>query len=200
MNGGPGAAGDEAWWGEMRFPAACVLALGLVAAGVQPASAARAGRAPAADEPPVIQVVTADDEADKANPGVYKKRKAPPAKAAPKAALHAALDQVFGEGRWRQTSGFRTVAQENALRRQGAGTVAPGRISRHSVGVPDLPGAYDVVAVGMSQAQAAAKLKAAAGGVVAKVATEAAHGNQGAHLHIELTADAIRPAPAPTDN
>ncbi len=183
----------------MRVPTACLLALGLAAAAVQPAMAARARKAAPADDTPMIQVVTADDEADKANPGLYKKHKAP-AVAPPKEAFHATLDQVFGEGRWRQTSGFRTIAQENALRRQGAGTVAPGRISRHSIGDAEAPGAYDVVAPGLSQASAAAKLRAANSGLFAKVAAEAAHGGQGPHLHIELTADAIRAAPAPTDN
>ena len=34
--------------------------------------------------------------------------------------FQAAMDRAFGAGRWRKTSGYRTQAQENALRRQGA--------------------------------------------------------------------------------
>ena len=99
--------------------------------------------------------------------------------------FQATMDQVFGEGRWRLTSGYRTEAQENALRRQGAGAVAPGHISLHSVGGADAPGAYDAVVDRMSPAAAAAKLKAAGVGF-SRVLAEGAHGSQGAHLHIEL--------------
>ena len=99
--------------------------------------------------------------------------------------FHATMDQVFGEGRWRETSGFRTQAQENALRRAGAGTVAPGHISYHSIGAPDAPGAYDAVVASMSAANAAAKLKKA-GVPFHRVLAERAHGREGPHLHVEL--------------
>ena len=62
--------------------------------------------------------------------------------------------------------------------------------SRHSIGGPETPGAYDVVVPGMSQAQAAAKLKAADQGW-GKVAAEAAHGREGAHLHLELARETV---------
>ncbi|MBS0334812.1 MAG: hypothetical protein JSS35_18735 [Proteobacteria bacterium] len=173
----------------MRLSARCVLALGLAAIAAQPA-AARA-RKPAAAEPaaPAILVVSAHDEAERANPGLY--RRQPAAAPRQQEQFRAALDDVFGEGRWRQTSGYRTVAEENALRRHGAGTVAPGRISRHSVGGRETPGAYDVVAPGMTAAQAAAKLKAAGQGW-GRIVAESAHGREGAHLHLELA-----PADAP---
>jgi hypothetical protein len=99
--------------------------------------------------------------------------------------FQAAMDRAFGAGRWRKTSGYRTQAQENALRRQGAGTVAPGHVSYHSIGAPDSPHAYDAVVAGMSLTSAAAKLKRA-GGPFSRVLAEGAHGPQGAHLHIEL--------------
>lgn len=111
------------------------------------------------------------------------------------------MDQVFGPGRWRQTSGYRSQAQEDALRRQGAGTVAPGRISHHSIGVPGSPGAYDAVVDGMSLETAAAKLKrTGAGAGFSRVVAEGAHGVEGPHLHIELATAAARGAPAPADN
>lgn len=99
--------------------------------------------------------------------------------------FQATMDRVFGPGRWRQTSGYRSQAAENALRRQGAGTVSPGRISLHSVGGADAPGAYDAVVDHMSVATAAAKLRQA-GGAFSRVVAEAAHGGQGPHLHVEL--------------
>lgn len=175
----------------MKVLAAWVLALGLAAVAVQPAMAR--ARKPATPKPaePTFQVVSADDEAEKANPGLYRSKVAAPQTAAQKDQFRAALDDVFGAGRWRQTSGYRTVGQENALRRQGAGAVKPGRLSRHSLGGPDTPGAYDVVVLGMSPAKAAAKLKAADQGW-GKVAAEGAHGREGAHLHLELA-----PATAP---
>ena len=33
------------------------------------------------------------------------------------------MDETFGRGRWRQTSGYRSPAKEDALRAGGAGTV-----------------------------------------------------------------------------
>lgn len=93
--------------------------------------------------------------------------------------FQATMDGVFGAGRWRQTNGYRTPAQENALRRQGAGA------SLHSVGSTDAPGAYDAVVDRMPPATAAARLKAAGAGF-SRVLVEGAHGAQGPHLHIEL--------------
>ena len=98
----------------------------------------------------------------------------------------ATMDRVFGPGRWRQTSGYRTRAQENALRRAGAGTVRAGAISRHSLGNREKPGAYDAVVHGMALATAADKLRRAAGAGFARVIAEGAHGPEGAHLHVEL--------------
>ena len=149
-----------------KFIAAAAVFLGLSLG----ASAAVAG----------IEVVNAGEEYAAAHPH-------PKARAARATAgdFHATMDQVFGEGRWRETSGFRSQAQENALRRAGAGTVAPGRISYHSVGAPDAPGAYDAVVASMSVANAAAKLKKA-GVPFHRVLAERAHGREGPHLHVEL--------------
>ena len=94
------------------------------------------------------------------------------------------MDKVFGSGHWRETSGYRTVAQEDALRRQGAGTVPMGQRSRHSMGAPDAPGAYDIVVAGMTPEQAAAKLKRSPIQLT-RVVIEFAHGTQGPHLHVE---------------
>ena len=126
-----------------------------------------------------IEVVSADGEFDKAHPRPVA------AAEAPASDFSATMDRVFGAGRWRQTSGYRSQAQENALRRQGAGTVAVGRTSRHSIGGPEAPGAYDAVVDRLSTAQAAAKLKRDAGGGF-RIVAERAHGPQGAHLHVEL--------------
>ncbi len=98
--------------------------------------------------------------------------------------FRSTMDRVFGPGEWRQTSGYRTPAQEDALRRQGAGTVPAGHLSRHSTGSTAEPGAYDVVVGGMSSQSAAAKLRRS-GQSFAKVVAERAHGPQGPHLHIE---------------
>jgi hypothetical protein len=149
----------------MRLAAISMLASAVLGLG-GPALAARHAPPPAPAEP-VIAVVSADDEVP------------------PPDDFRATLDRVFGPGRWRQTSGYRSVAQENALRRQGAGTVPAGHVSRHSLGDPEAPGAYDVVVAGMSPAGAAAKLRRD-GAAFPKVAAEAAHGGQGPHLHIEL--------------
>ena len=99
--------------------------------------------------------------------------------------FHATMDRVFGAGRWRQTSGYRTPAQENALRRQGAGVVARGHTSLHSIGAADAPGAYDAVVDRLAPARAAARLRQSGVGF-SRVVAEAAHGRQGPHLHVEL--------------
>ncbi len=98
--------------------------------------------------------------------------------------VHSTLDRVFGEGRWRETSGYRSQAREDELRREGAGTVRPGEVSHHSMGTPDAPGAYDVVVPGMSNAAAADKLKSESGDFN-RVFAEGAHGREGQHLHLE---------------
>jgi len=94
------------------------------------------------------------------------------------------MDSVFGPGSWRMTGGYRTPERENELRAQGALTVPPGVLSRHSTGRPGAPGAYDLVVDGMSPARAAAKLRRA-GAPFRKYFPEGRHGTQGAHLHLE---------------
>jgi hypothetical protein len=139
-------------------------------------------------------ITSADDEAEHANPGRSGHRAGPHG---PQAAgdFHQTMDQVFGQGRWRQTSGYRSQAQEDALRRAGAGTVAPGHVSRHSVGGPETPGAYDAVVPGMSNANAAARLRGA-GVPFKRVLAEARHGPEGPHLHIEVDPNAAQMAQA----
>ena len=115
--------------------------------------------------------------------------------------FRSTMDQVFSPGRWRQTSGYRTRAQEDELRRQGAGTVPPGHVSHHSVGGPEAPGAYDVVVQGMSPLNAAAKARRFSQSFT-KVIAEGAHGGQGPHLHIEPRFDRAAsyiPKPASDD-
>jgi hypothetical protein len=94
------------------------------------------------------------------------------------------MNSVFGAGAWRETGGYRTPEREDELRAQGALTVPPGVLSRHSMGRPEAPGAYDVVVDGVSPWAAAAKLRAA-GVPFDTLFPEGAHGTQGAHLHIE---------------
>jgi hypothetical protein len=114
--------------------------------------------------------------------------------AAPAAQFRSTMDKVFGAGRWRQTGGYRSAAREDELRRQGAGTVAPGHLSRHSLGSPAAPGAYDAVVPGLSSQSAAVRLRQS-GGSFARVVAEGAHGRQGSHLHIEPLMGAGAPAP-----
>jgi hypothetical protein len=162
----------------MRFRATWLAALSGVAFGLATAVAAQ-----------TMEVVSADGEFAKAHP------KPVVVEPAVGGDFSATMDRVFGPGRWRQTSGFRTQAQENALRRQGAGTVAPGRLSKHSIGGPEAPGAYDAVVDHLSMAQAAAKLKEKAGAGF-RVVAERAHGPQGPHLHVELVSTPARKATA----
>ncbi|HEY0648962.1 hypothetical protein [Phenylobacterium sp.] len=98
--------------------------------------------------------------------------------------LSSVMDGVFGRGAWRMTGGYRTPERENQLRAQGAKTVRPGGTSRHSLGRPGAPGAYDVVVDGMSPAAAAERLRRA-GAPFARYQPKGAHGNQGPHLHLE---------------
>jgi len=94
------------------------------------------------------------------------------------------MNGVFGTGRWRQTSGFRSRAREDQLRREGAGVVPIGVVSRHSIGTTAAPGAYDAVVFGVATGRAAATLRRAASEEF-RVVAEGAHGAQGPHLHIE---------------
>lgn len=94
------------------------------------------------------------------------------------------MNTVFGHGAWRMTGGYRTPAREDELRAQGAMTVRPGGISRHSMGRPGAPGAYDLVVDGMSPSEAANRLRSA-GAPFARYQPKGAHGTQGPHLHLE---------------
>jgi hypothetical protein len=102
----------------------------------------------------------------------------------PQAAFAHLMNTAFGPGKWRETGGYRTREREDQLRAQGALTVRPGAVSRHSVGRPGAPGAYDVVVPGMSPGEAAAVLRRS-GLHVGRLLPESAHGSQGPHLHIE---------------
>jgi hypothetical protein len=96
----------------------------------------------------------------------------------------AVMDRVFGRGAWRMTGGYRTPQREDELRAQGALTVRPGGLSRHSMGRPGAPGAYDLVVDGMSPSEAASRLRAA-GAPFARYQPKGVHGTQGPHLHVE---------------
>lgn len=102
----------------------------------------------------------------------------------PHARFRSTMDQVFGAGTWRVTGGYRTPERENQLRAEGALTVPAGRLSRHSMGRPEAPGAYDVVVEGMSPFRAAAKLRRA-GAPFRTIFAEGRHGTQGPHLHLD---------------
>lgn len=99
-------------------------------------------------------------------------------------AFAGVMNSVFGRGAWRMTGGYRTPARENELRAQGARTVRPGGVSRHSLGRPGAPGAYDLVVNGMSPFEAAERLRRA-GAPFARYQPKGAHGTQGPHLHLE---------------
>jgi TPR repeat protein len=98
--------------------------------------------------------------------------------------LTGVMNSVFGAGNWRQTGGYRTPAREDQLRAEGAMTVPPGVLSRHSLGRPGAPGAYDLVVDGLTPSEAAARLRAS-GTPFRRLLPEGAHGSQGAHLHLE---------------
>ena len=93
------------------------------------------------------------------------------------------LDKAVGPGRYRITSGYRTMAEDEALRRQGAGMTPRGAVSPHERGGPGDPGAYDIQPVGLSDAEFQAKLK---GGPFANEFLEGSHGNQGQHFHVNM--------------
>lgn len=105
------------------------------------------------------------------------------------------MDSVFGRGAWRMTGGYRTPERENQLRAQGAKTVRPGGTSRHSLGRPGAPGAYDLVVDGMSPGEAANRLRQA-GAPFARYQPKGTHGTQGPHLHLEPFG--FGPTPGPT--
>jgi hypothetical protein len=94
------------------------------------------------------------------------------------------MDTVFGRGAWRMTGGYRTPEREDQLRAQGAMTVRPGGLSRHSLGRPGAPGAFDLVVDGMSPGEAANRLRIA-GAPFARYQPKGTHGSQGPHLHLE---------------
>jgi hypothetical protein len=110
---------------------------------------------------------------------LYAKDARPPA-----ARFKDLMNAVFGPGKWRETGGYRSQKREDELRAEGAGTVAPGERSRHSLGTPDAPGAYDIVVDGMPARAAAAKLRKA-NAPLARIVAEDAYGTQGPHLHLE---------------
>ena len=110
----------------------------------------------------------------------------------PRQRFFALMDRIFGAGRWRETSGYRSPAQENQLRKEGAGTVAVGQRSHHSMGDPKAPGAYDIVVAGMSPERAVARLRQAQG-EIARAVAEFAHGTQGPHLHVEPRLTPVSP-------
>ena len=105
--------------------------------------------------------------------------------------FRALMDRVFGRGSWRETSGYRTPAEEDRLRAAGAGTVPAGKVSRHSLGTADAPGAYDVVVTGMTADDAAARLLSSSA-KFSRVIAERAYGDQGPHLHVEPLLGAAR--------
>ncbi|TAJ68502.1 MAG: hypothetical protein EPO51_26820 [Phenylobacterium sp.] len=106
------------------------------------------------------------------------------AQAITEARFSTIMDTVFGQGAWRMTGGYRTPEREDQLRAQGAMTVRPGGLSRHSLGRPGAPGAYDLVVDGMSPSEAANRLRNA-GAPFARYQPKGAHGTQGPHLHLE---------------
>ena len=96
----------------------------------------------------------------------------------------ALMDTVFGHGAWRMTGGYRTPEREDQLRAQGAMTVRPGGLSRHSLGRPGAPGAFDLVVDTMSPSEAAERLRKV-DAPFARYQPKGAHGTQGPHLHLE---------------
>ncbi len=102
----------------------------------------------------------------------------------PQARFIDLMNGVFGTGNWRETGGYRSPARENELRAQGAETVPPGTLSRHSLGNIEAPGAFDIVVVGMSPEQAAISLRRSGIGF-RRLFPETSHGTQGPHLHVE---------------
>jgi hypothetical protein len=63
-------------------------------------------------------------------------------------------------------------------------TVPVGTVSRHSMGTPNAPGAYDVVVNSLTPEQAASRLLLT-GERFRRLFPEGGHGSQGAHLHVE---------------
>src|ERR1017187_9713822 len=108
---------------------------------------------------------------------------------APKVDSHkdftALMDSTFGKGRWHQTGGYRTPERENELRAEGAETVAPGKLSDHSRGTPENPGAYDITVDGLNPRQVARKLQET-GADFLHYYPEGQRATQGAHLHVAV--------------
>lgn len=117
----------------------------------------------------------------------------PTARYMDQAAFRSRMDDVYGAGRWRETSGYRTAAQEDSLRAQGAGMNRPGTVDPHMQGGPDDPGAYDIVVPGMNARQAAQRLRDA-NFQAHQIYPEGAHGTQGEHLHIGMNPESADPA------
>jgi len=108
----------------------------------------------------------------------------------PRERFAAMMDSVFGAGKWRETGGYRSPAEENVLRAEGALTVPAGRLSYHSLGTPEAPGAYDVVVAGLSPEMAAVELRRS-GVKFRRLFPEGLHGDQGPHLHVEPEAASV---------
>ena len=83
----------------------------------------------------------------------------------------------------RDTGDYRTPGRERQLASQGAGTVRPGAVSRHSLGTEDAPGAHDVVPTGDWNANLA-RLRKTPG--VRDAFIEGAQGGQGRHIHVDM--------------
>lgn len=92
------------------------------------------------------------------------------------------LDDKFGKGKWRFTSGYRSQGSEDRLRGEGAGTVPEGKISAHSKGTYEAPGAEDIVVDGKSADEVKGALK---DGPFTKVIAEGREGPEGPHIHVE---------------
>ena len=99
---------------------------------------------------------------------------------APTSDFREAVDKTVGKGKWRDTGDYRSPAREEALRLQGAGTVAPGHTSNHSRGAPDAPGAHDIVAPGLDPKT----LDKVPG--VRDAFYEGRSGSQGGHIHVDM--------------
>ncbi len=106
-----------------------------------------------------------------------------PRKAYPQtSSFDSEVDGALGKGKWKATGGYRSPQREDQLRAQGAGTVTPGRLSNHSRGSPDAPGAYDLVA---NDPGAVDRLRRLPG--VKDAFYEGARGSQGGHIHVDTS-------------
>ncbi len=104
-----------------------------------------------------------------------------PRKAYPQtSSFDSEVDGALGKGKWKATGDYRSPQREDQLRAQGAGTVAPGRMSNHSRGAPDAPGAHDLVA---NDPRAVDRLRRLPG--VKDAFYEGHKGSQGGHIHVD---------------